>query len=140
MNFEEHCEVFLTSHDNERQRDGDILAKCLLAARTKGKNLATLGKVTVDSPIPYLLTDLSTIINDIESERFSAIQAEKNKKTKTGGGGSKSKTYKDASGKVWPSYDAYLAAIAAGYNDKPGSKTPTTTQPVVSGGNPYTDK
>src|SRR4051812_39875599 len=62
MNFEEHCEVFLTTQGAERQRDGDILAKCLLAARTKGKDLSTLGKVTVDSPIPYLLTDLNTIL------------------------------------------------------------------------------
>jgi hypothetical protein len=62
MNFEEHCEVLLTTQDADRQRDGDILAKCLLAARTKGKDLSTLGKVTVDSPIPYLLTDLNTIL------------------------------------------------------------------------------
>ncbi len=62
MNFEEHCEVLLTTQGADRQRDGDILAKCLLAARTKGKNLETLGKVTVDSPIPYLLTDLNTIL------------------------------------------------------------------------------
>jgi uncharacterized protein DUF87 len=62
MNFEEHCEVLLTTQGSERQRDADILAKCLLAARTKGKDLSTLGKVTVDSPIPYLLTDLNAII------------------------------------------------------------------------------
>src|SRR3954451_23783354 len=62
MNFEEHCEVFLTTQGADRQRDGDILAKCLLAARTKGKDLSQLGKVTVDSPIPYLLTDLHTIL------------------------------------------------------------------------------
>jgi len=62
MNFEEHCEVLLTTQDSERQRDADILAKCLLAARTKGKDLSTLGKVTVDSPIPYLLADLNTIL------------------------------------------------------------------------------
>ena len=62
MNFEEHCEVLLTTHGAERQRDGDILAKCLLAARTKGKDLSQYGKVTVDSPIPYLLTDLHTIL------------------------------------------------------------------------------
>ena len=30
MNFEEHCEVFVTSSGAERQRDMDILAKCLL--------------------------------------------------------------------------------------------------------------
>jgi len=62
MNFEEHCEVLLTTHGSERQRDADILAKCLLAARTKGKNLDQYGKLTVDSPIPYLLTDLSAIL------------------------------------------------------------------------------
>jgi len=62
MNFEEHCEVMLTTHDAERQRDADILAKCLLAARTKGKDMSQFGKVTVDSPIPYLLADLNTII------------------------------------------------------------------------------
>jgi hypothetical protein len=64
MNFEEHCEVLLTTHGAERQRDADILAKCLLAARTKGKNLDQFGKVTVDSPIPYLLTDLSAILTN----------------------------------------------------------------------------
>ena len=62
MNFEEHCEVLLTTDGAERQRDADILAKCLLAARTKGKNVEQFGKVTVDSPIPYLLTDLNQIL------------------------------------------------------------------------------
>jgi hypothetical protein len=62
MNFEEHCEVMLTTQGHERQRDADILAKCLLAARTKGKDVSQFGKVTVDSPIPYLLTDLNSII------------------------------------------------------------------------------
>jgi hypothetical protein len=62
MNFEEHCEVILTTRGAERQRDADLLAKCLLSARTKGKDLSQFGKVTVDSPIPYLLTDLHTII------------------------------------------------------------------------------
>jgi len=64
MNFEEHCEVLLTTHGSERQRDADILAKCILAARTKGKDMSQFGKVTVDSPIPYLLTDLMTIITN----------------------------------------------------------------------------
>ncbi|GAA3898726.1 DUF87 domain-containing protein [Sphingomonas limnosediminicola] len=62
MNFDEHCEVILTTHGAERQRDADILAKCLLAARTKGKDVSQYGKVTVDSPIPYLLADLNTIL------------------------------------------------------------------------------
>jgi hypothetical protein len=64
MNFEEHCEVLLTTQGAERERDSDILAKCILAARTKGKDLSQYGKVTVDSPIPYLLTDLNAIITN----------------------------------------------------------------------------
>jgi len=62
MNFEEHCEVFLTTDGAERQRDADILAKCLLAARMKTKAAEGAGKVTVDSPIPYLLTDFNQIL------------------------------------------------------------------------------
>src|SRR3954451_17940798 len=62
MNFEEHCEVILTTHGPERQRDADILAKCILAARTNRKDLSQFGKFTVDSPNPFLLTDLHTII------------------------------------------------------------------------------
>lgn len=64
MNFEEHCEVFVTSGGDERQGDCDILAKCLLAARMKSRVAESVGKITVDSPIPYLLTDLTTIIQN----------------------------------------------------------------------------
>ncbi|MEM7780093.1 MAG: DUF87 domain-containing protein [Pseudomonadota bacterium] len=64
MNFEEHCEVLLTSDGNERQVDMDILAKCLLHARSKNRLADTMGKITVDSPVPYLLSDLSTKIQD----------------------------------------------------------------------------
>jgi hypothetical protein len=53
MNFEEHCEVFITSDGADRQRDADILAKCLLAARGKNRSAEGLNKLTVDSPIPY---------------------------------------------------------------------------------------
>jgi hypothetical protein len=53
MNFEEHCEVFITSSGAERQRDMDILAKCLLAARAKNRAAEGMTKLTVDSPIPY---------------------------------------------------------------------------------------
>ncbi|HQA17477.1 MAG TPA: DUF87 domain-containing protein, partial [Novosphingobium sp.] len=62
MNFEEHCEVFLTSSGNDRQEDMDILSKCLLQARSKNRMAETMGKITVDSPIPYLLSDLTNLI------------------------------------------------------------------------------
>ena len=62
MNFEEHTEVFVTSQGAERQRDMDILAKCLLQARAKNRAGEGLSKLTVDSPIPYTLSDLTNAI------------------------------------------------------------------------------
>ncbi len=64
MNFEEHCEVFLSAQGDERQIDADILAKCLLAARMKNRLAEHLGRVTVDAPIPYLLSDLSSVLQN----------------------------------------------------------------------------
>ena len=62
MNFEEHCEVFLTTEGAERQLDADILAKCLLAARAKSRVGQAIPKLTVDAPVPYLLSDLTAQI------------------------------------------------------------------------------
>lgn len=62
MNFEEHCEVFLTTAGSERQIDADILAKCLLTARAKSRLGQEIAKLTVDAPIPYLLSDLTNLI------------------------------------------------------------------------------
>lgn len=58
MNFEEHCEVLITTSGADKQRDRDILAKCLLAARSKSRLAEEIPQLTVDSPIPYLLSDL----------------------------------------------------------------------------------
>ncbi|UVO55901.1 ATP-binding protein [Sphingomonas sp. SUN039] len=62
MNFEEHCEVFVTTQGSERQTDSDVLAKCLLAAKSKSRAAEGISKLTVDSPIPYLLSDLTNFI------------------------------------------------------------------------------
>jgi len=64
MNFEEHCEVFITSTGNDAQEDRDVLAKCLLQARMKNRLAESMGKITVDSPIPYLLSDLTNAIQN----------------------------------------------------------------------------
>jgi uncharacterized protein len=64
MNFAEHCEVFVTSRGDDRQIDCDILSKCLLAARGKNRIAESIGKLTVDAPIPYLLSDLTNIIQN----------------------------------------------------------------------------
>ena len=62
MNFAEHVEVLVTSTGSDRQVDSDILAKCVLAARAKNRCAEGLTKLTVDSPVPYLLSDLLTIL------------------------------------------------------------------------------
>ncbi|MCW2351166.1 DNA helicase HerA-like ATPase [Sphingobium sp. B12D2B] len=62
MNFEEHCEVLVTSKGPERAQDCDILAKCLLAARGRSRLAEGIGRLTVDSPVPYLLSDLAAIL------------------------------------------------------------------------------
>ncbi len=64
MNFQEHCEVFVQSTGDAKQMDCDILAKCLLAAKSKSQAAQGVAKLTVDSPVPYLLSDLTTIIQN----------------------------------------------------------------------------
>ncbi|MCW1403840.1 DUF87 domain-containing protein [Novosphingobium sp. MW5] len=64
MNFEEHCEAMLTSTGEQRQEDADILARCLLQARMKNRLAEQMGRITVDSPIPYVLSDLTNIIQN----------------------------------------------------------------------------
>jgi uncharacterized protein len=58
MNFEETCEVFVTSSGSDRQMDADILAKCILAAKARNRAAEGISKLTIDAPIPYLLSDL----------------------------------------------------------------------------------
>ncbi|NVD26331.1 ATP-binding protein [Parasphingorhabdus flavimaris] len=64
MNFREHCEVFVQSRGDAKQMDCDILAKCLLAAKAKSQASANVAKLTVDSPVPYLLSDLTSILQN----------------------------------------------------------------------------
>lgn len=64
MNFREHCEVFVQSTGDAKQMDCDILAKCLLAAKAKSQAAQGVAKLTVDSPVPYLLSDLTNIIQN----------------------------------------------------------------------------
>jgi DNA helicase HerA-like ATPase len=63
MNFEEHCEVLVTSKGPERAIDCDILAKCLMAARSRSRVAENISRLTVDSPVPYLLSDLANILS-----------------------------------------------------------------------------
>jgi hypothetical protein len=47
---------------SDRQVDADILAKCILIAKGKNRLAQEFGKLTVDAPIPYLLSDLTQIL------------------------------------------------------------------------------
>ncbi len=73
LNFEEHCEVLLTSEGAAREMDRDILARCLQIARQKSVFAQGLASVTTDTPIPYLL---SVLMDTLASEmgRISETQ------------------------------------------------------------------
>jgi len=58
MNFEEHCEAFITSIGESRMIDVNIMAKCLIKARSKNQHVGNLTKITADSPISYSVEDL----------------------------------------------------------------------------------
>jgi uncharacterized protein len=58
LNFDETVEILIGKRTRENELEVDILAKCLLAARSKSRAAVDIGKLTVDSPIPYLLSDL----------------------------------------------------------------------------------
>lgn len=75
MNFQEHCEIFVTSTGEERQVDCDILAKCLIAAKMKNQAAANISRLTVDAPIPYLLSDVTAIL---QAEMGKLDQAKNN--------------------------------------------------------------
>ena len=62
MNLDEHAEVFVTTSGAERQKDVDVLTRCLLAARARNRAAEGLTRLTVDSPVPYLLSDFSNIL------------------------------------------------------------------------------
>jgi uncharacterized protein len=53
---------FITTEGSDRQTDADILSKCLLTARSKSRVAEGITKLTVDSPVPYLLSDLTTLL------------------------------------------------------------------------------
>ncbi len=62
LNFQEHCDILLSPGGAARQVEADILARCLLAAKGKSRMAQDVARLTVDTPIPYLLTDLSNIV------------------------------------------------------------------------------
>jgi DNA helicase HerA-like ATPase len=58
MNFDEHCEVFVTCEGAERELDRAILARCLSKARLKNLADDAPVEVSVDTPVPYLISEI----------------------------------------------------------------------------------
>jgi len=58
MNMEEHIELFIGARTPARETEVDILKRCLLNARRKGKPTYEQNRITPDTPVPYLLSDL----------------------------------------------------------------------------------
>lgn len=74
MNFEEHVELFVGRNTAGREAEVDILKRCLFAARKKSGPVYSLSRLTVDTPIPYKLTDL---LQAIDGEMGHLDKAEK---------------------------------------------------------------
>lgn len=59
LNFDEHCELLLGSDAPPQSADRNILARCLIAARQKAAFGKAAARIAADTPVPYLLSDLS---------------------------------------------------------------------------------
>lgn len=57
MNLEEHVEVFIGTHEAGHEVEIDILKRSLLAARKKNTRFSA-ARITVDTPVPYKLTNI----------------------------------------------------------------------------------
>ncbi len=74
MNFEEHVEVLITPSDHvNRQAEIDILNRVLLKARIDSSNGIPIEKITVNTPIPYKLSQIIKLI-DIEMGKLDNLE------------------------------------------------------------------
>ncbi|MDA5194883.1 ATP-binding protein [Govanella unica] len=74
MTFDEHVEVFVGRRNSDRDLEIDILKRCLLQARTKDTRNRSLARVTVDTPVPYKISDL---VQSIDNEMGRLDKPEK---------------------------------------------------------------
>lgn len=63
FNFEEHAELLIGPDNPDYELEADILNRVLLAARRKGKPQHMVQRITVDTPVPYLVSDLLAELN-----------------------------------------------------------------------------
>jgi DNA helicase HerA-like ATPase len=63
MDLDEHIEVFIGRNAEDRMVEADILKRCLLAARKQGGRSRQYRRITVNTPVPYVYSDLIELIN-----------------------------------------------------------------------------
>ncbi len=73
MNFTEHVELLISHNTDGREQEVDILRRILLAARRKGTPNNQSKLMTVDTPVPYKLTDL---LDSLDGEAGKLDKAE----------------------------------------------------------------
>jgi len=73
MNFEEHVELLIGRNTEGQETERDILKRCLFEARKLSSKPYALQRLTVDTPIPYKLTDLINAI-EVELGRFDKAE------------------------------------------------------------------
>ena len=64
MNFEEHCEVLVKNDGPDAEHEKDVLRTCLLLARSRNNLAQSVKNLSVDTPVPYSMNDLLSVISD----------------------------------------------------------------------------
>ncbi|HBB52591.1 MAG TPA: ATPase [Legionellales bacterium] len=64
MNFEEHCEVLIKNDGRDAEQEKDVLRTCLLLARSRNNLAQSVKNLSVDTPVPYSMNDLLSVISD----------------------------------------------------------------------------
>lgn len=64
MNFEEHCEVFIKNDSADSEYEKDVLRTCILLARSRNNLSQSVKNLSVDTPVPYSMNDLLSVISD----------------------------------------------------------------------------
>lgn len=64
MNLDEHCEAFLAADGDGSAIDANIMAKCLLKARSRNMFVDDVTKITADTPVSYQLKDLIEALDE----------------------------------------------------------------------------
>lgn len=63
MNLNEHYELFISRESEGRDAQQDVLKRCLLEARKKSHTGIYKSRITVDTPVPYKISDMMAALD-----------------------------------------------------------------------------